>query len=140
MPTKSQTPARRLADSVILTLLHRFSPYIISVMLSVIAWFGTQKLNDVAETNAEIKETLEQIELRNLKQDSEIQDHESRMVFGKTARESFQADALRQFDKLNDRLDAVGARLTDINGSLIELQTTIKERVPERRAALRDAP
>lgn len=122
----------RAAENAKLKLLHRFSPYVISALLSAIIYLLQDKTNDIMER-------LDQTEIRNLKQDSEIQDHESRMVFGKTAREAFQADALRQFEKLNDRLDAVGARLTDINGSIIELQTTIKERVPAR-AALRDVP
>ena len=127
-----ETIPRKIAENVILVLTSRLA--MVSAIPLIVLYYNWQ-----VDQFSSINLRIDQIEIRSTKQDSQIQDHESRMVFGKTARESFQADALKQFDKVNDRLDAVGARLTDLNGSIIELQTTIKERVPAR-SALRDTP
>jgi len=132
--TKRHSVADRWAENAVLKLLHRFSPYILSAMMSAIIWLGSEKAKDILQSNEEIKNRIDQIELRNVKQDSEIQDHESRMVFGKTAREAFQADTIKQFEKLGLRLEAIGERLADMNVSIGQLRTTINERVPARSA------
>lgn len=120
----------KIANGVTLTIISKYSSIVVLALFSIVTWLGAQWMNGLTDSITDIKNQLEQLDIRNSKQDSEIQDHESRLVFGKQQREAFQSDAIKQFERLNLRLETIGERLADLNGNIISLKTTITERVP----------
>lgn len=72
------------------------------------------------------------VEALAVKQASAIQDHESRLVNGKQAREQFQFDAKEQFGSINATLRQVGTEINAMNGNIIRLQATMDNRLPAR--------
>lgn len=81
---------------------------------------------------ASLQVTITKMQVDDIRRDSILQDHESRMVFGKAAREQFQSETGKALDKINDKLDDMSDRMGEVSSGLGQLKAVLNERLPSR--------
>lgn len=70
------------------------------------------------------------------KQAAQLQDHESRLVFGVAKSEIYQKAVDDKFIDIGATLKDLNSQIVSMNGSIIRLQTTIENRLPPRTAKI----
>lgn len=102
------------------------------ILTPVFIWMAAQWLDSRFEAvSRDQKNTQAQVdELRRSDRiaAATLQDHESRMVFGKAQRELFQSKAEIQFGKIDSSLNEINKTLYGIDATLGSLKAVIDER------------
>lgn len=117
---------------------------------SLLVWLGAQwldnRFDEVKLSISVVRERVESVEteIENVKTKTEsnsrvLQDHESRMVFGRAQREALAAEAKERFGVIHNQLDVVSDKLEIMNTGIVSLRTIIQERVPPRAGGLSEA-
>lgn len=116
------TTMEKLANNLITIVIAR-AAMIVTPMLLGIIWNG-------------MNNRLEKVETVSAVHASQIQDHESRLVNGKLAREDFQTQAQENFTAIENSFRELNVQIVSLSGSIIRLQTTIENRLPARNSSV----
>jgi peptidoglycan hydrolase CwlO-like protein len=130
----------KLAESIVLLVVSRVAMAAAIPVGGLLLWFTINwldtRFSQIDAIQTQISGRVRMLEERAEKYQSQIQDHESRLTFGKAKRDS-EAQAVQvQIKTITDKLDSFNSTLNIINGNIIGLQTTINERVPARQGML----
>ena len=117
------TTPERIANNIWLIMLGRFSPVVLMMLVSLIAYFARSTLDELQRGMAELQKDNQQQELK-------LQDLGSRLTFGRQQREALQANVQNQFGQLTNALDRMNIRLETLNVNVEKLATALNERVP----------
>jgi len=117
------TTPERIANNIWLIMLGRFSPVVLMMLVSLIAYFARSTLDELQRGMAELQKDNQQQELK-------LQDLDSRLTFGRQQREALQANVQNQFGQLTNALDRMNIRLETLNVNVEKLATALNERVP----------
>lgn len=117
------TTPERIANNIWLIMLGRFSPVVLMMLVSLIAYFARSTLDELQRGMAELQKDNQQQELK-------LQDLDSRVTFGRQQREALQANVQNQFGQLTNALDRMDIRLETLNVNVEKLATALNERVP----------
>lgn len=125
------TQIERFANNMMTIVIARAAMIVTPVLLSFFAWLMWGVYQG-------IESRVVAVEAVTTSQARTIQDHESRLVNGKQAREQFQIDAKEQFGDINATLRSLNTEINTMNGNIIRLQTTIDNRLPPRSGSVMD--
>lgn len=119
--------SERFVNNFVTIMIARVAMIVTPILLAIFAYIASEVWSNVTER-------LEAIEASDVKQVSQIQDHESRLKFSDEKANQFAAQIERRFNDLTGSLKELNAQIGGINGSIIRLQTTIENRLPPRAA------
>lgn len=123
------TQMERFANNMMTIVIARAAMIVTPVLLSFFAWLAWGVYQG-------IESRVVAVEGVTASQSKIIQDHESRLVNGKTQREQFQGEAKEHFGEINATLRQLNSEINSMNGNIIRLQTTIDNRLPPRSGLL----
>lgn len=117
----------KFANNMMTIVIARVAMIVTPVIIGLIGWAGLEIWKSMDERISALEQSM-------AKQSSQIQDHESRITFSSAKAETFEAVVDRRFSEINGTLKELNAQISGINGSLIRLQTTIENRLPQRES------
>lgn len=117
------TRMEKFANNYTTIVIARVAMTVTPMLLSFFIWLFWQAYTTL---NARV-DAAEQV---NASQASVIQDHESRLIYGRAAREALAADTKEQFGAINTALKDMQTQVIAVNGNIIRLQTTFENRLP----------
>ena len=127
------TRMEKFANNLTTIVIARAAMIVTPFLLSFFIWLVWQVLSD-------IKDRLAALEREDAHTSSVIQDHESRLTFGRAQGQAFESQAKENFTDIGNTLKDITAQINAMNGSVIRLQTTIENRLPPRSSAMGDGP
>ena len=117
------TRMEKLANNFTTIVIARFAMAVTPLLLSFFIWLFWQVYSSLDTRVIMVEKAI-------TAQSSTIQDHESRLVFGRGQREALETAMKERFINIDDKLDDWQRELGTINGSIIRLQTTLENRLP----------
>lgn len=129
----STTMSERFVKNFFTIMIARIAMIVTPFILAAGGWVVAQLyLNHDSRITA--------VEAAEAKHAAQLQDHESRLVFGVAQSEIFQKAVSEKFSDIGATLKDLGTQITTMNGSIIRLQTTIENRLPPRSSKLEPEP
>jgi hypothetical protein len=132
------TTMEKVANSLLTVLIARGAMVAMPFVASALVWFGSswldQRFDQMARSLDAVGSRVETLESDSDATVRRVTEHEFRLDTGKAQREAFQADVVKQFEKLEQTLSENNEKLLAIDDSVIKLGTIIAERVPRRES------
>ena len=132
----SSSTMEKMANSLWTTFIAKMAIIITPVVVPIFIWMAVQWLDNRFEAvSRDQRATQAQVdELRRSDRvaATTLQDHESRLVFGKAESEVFQRNAETQFGKIDNNLNLINKTLYGIDATLGSLKAVIDEREKAR--------
>lgn len=119
--------SEKFVNNFVTIMVARIAMIVTPVLIAFFWWAGSEMWSNQERRLQAVEDIL-------AKQASQIQDHESRIVFSDQTRAEFSTSIERRFTDLGGSLKDLNAQIGSINGSIIRLQTTIENRLPPRTA------
>lgn len=119
--------SEKFVNNFVSIMVARIAMIVTPVLIAFFWWAGSEMWSNQERRLQAVEDIL-------AKQASQIQDHESRIVFSDQTRAEFSTSIERRFTDLGGSLKDLNAQIGSINGSIIRLQTTIENRLPPRTA------
>lgn len=119
--------SEKFVNNFVTIMVARIAMIVTPVLIAFFWWAGSEMWSNQERRLQAVEDIL-------AKQASQIQDHESRIVFSDQTRAEFATSIERRFTDLGGSLKDLNAQIGSINGSIIRLQTTIENRLPPRTA------
>jgi DNA anti-recombination protein RmuC len=119
--------SEKFVNNFVTIMVARIAMIVTPVLIAFFWWAGSEMWSNQERRLQAVEDIL-------AKQASQIQDHESRIVFSDQTRAEFSTSIERRFTDLGGSLKDLNAQIGTINGSIIRLQTTIENRLPPRTA------
>lgn len=119
--------SEKFVNNFVTIMVARIAMIVTPVLIAFFWWAGSEMWSNQERRLQAVEDIL-------AKQASQIQDHESRIVFSDKTRAEFATSIERRFTDLGGSLKDLNAQIGSINGSIIRLQTTIENRLPPRTA------
>lgn len=121
-------------ERVAMSTMEKFANNLLTIVIARAAMIVTPVLLGIIWNGMNAR--LEKVETVSVLHTSQIQDHESRLVNGKVAREQFQTQAQENFSTIESSFRDLNTQIVSLSGSIIRLQTTIENRLPARNSSV----
>jgi broad specificity phosphatase PhoE len=118
---RQMSTMEKFANNLFTIVIARGAMIVTPILLGII-WNSMDKRIEAIEADTKIHTV-------------KIQDHESRLVNGRTSRVEFQEQAQRNFAAVEGSFRELNAQIVSLSGSIIRLQTTIENRLPPRSSS-----
>lgn len=123
----AQTVSERFVNNVLTIVISRVAMIVTPFILAMFGWAG-------AEVWKSVDARLTAIEKSDSDQASIIQEHEMKITLTSSEASKFEGVVNDKFTDINGAVKEINQTLSNVNGSIIRLQTTIENRLPARTA------
>jgi len=120
------TTMEKMATNTGTILLARAAMIVTPLILTAGIWITTAWINGITTR-------VVALEMTQINEDSDMRDHETRLVSGKAARLEFQEKSQKQFEKIGEALENINITLGNLSTNVGKLETIINERVPPKQ-------
>ena len=127
------TMSQRFVNNFATIMIARIAMIVTPFIMAIGGWL-------VVQVWVNLEGRVSTIEQTDARQTTQMQDHESRLVFVVAQSEIFQKAVGEKFSDIGATLKDLNAQITTMNGSIIRLQTTIENRLPPRSSKLEPEP
>lgn len=123
----------KFANNYTSIMIARMAMMVTPLLLSFFIWLFWQ-----VYTGLETRVTT--LEDTKVAQALILQDHESRLVFGRGQREAFESRTKEEFANIDAGMRELQREMGNVNGSIIRLQAVVENRLPPRSGSLEEPP